>query len=223
MTIQENLRKLQQEIPSQVKLVAVSKTKSVKEIKEAYDSGQKVFGENKVQELVTKQMELPQDIEWHFIGHLQSNKVKQIASFVQYIHSIDSLKLLAEVNKEAQKYERLINCLLQFHIASEETKFGLDEEDARSLLNSTELSEMRNIRIIGVMGMATFCTDTETIRGEFRKLKQIFCSIKQEYFPDSSGFREISMGMSGDYRIAIEEGSTMVRIGSAVFGERTYS
>jgi pyridoxal phosphate enzyme (YggS family) len=221
MSIRENLQKLRREIPDGVKLVAVSKTKSVKEIMEAYDAGQKVFGENKVQELVNKQLVLPKDIEWHFIGHLQTNKVRQIVSFIHYIHSIDSLKLLVEINKEAQKNERVINCLLQFHIASEETKFGLDEGSVRPLLNSNEFPEMRNIRIAGVMGMATFCTETEIIRNEFRKLKKIFDSIKQEYFRNSQEFREISMGMSGDYKIAIEEGSTMVRIGTAVFGDRS--
>jgi len=220
MTIHENLQKLRQEIPDIVKLVAVSKTKSVAEILEAYKAGQTIFGENKVQELVAKQMLLPEDIEWHFIGHLQTNKVRQVASFINYIESIDSLKLLIEINKEAQKNNRMINCLLQFHIASEETKFGLDKESARCLLDSKEFSGMRNIRIKGVMGMATFCTDPEVIRTEFRMLKQYFTLLKQEYFMNSTEFRELSMGMSGDYRIAIEEGSTMVRIGTAIFGDR---
>ncbi len=223
MTIQENLRKLRQEIPDSVKLVAVSKTKPTNEIMDAYQAGQSVFGENKVQELVTKQIILPKDIEWHFIGHLQTNKVRQIASFIDYIESIDSLKLLIEVNEEAQKNNRMINCLLQFHIASEETKFGLDKESARCLLDSKEFSEMRNIRIAGVMGMATFCTDPEVVRTEFRMLRQYFTLLKQEYFINSPEFRELSMGMSGDYRIAIEEGSTMVRIGTAVFSDRMYN
>ena len=222
-TIQENLQKLRQEIPYGVKLVAVSKTKSVKEIMEAYDAGQIVFGENKVQELITKQMELPKDIEWHFIGHLQTNKVKQIASFVSVIESIDSMKLLEEVNKEARKQERVIDCLLQFHIAAEMTKFGLGQESAKALLESPEYREMKNIRITGVMGMATFCTEDETIRKEFRTLKNYFTSLKQTHFPDVTSFLEISMGMSGDYIIAVEEGSTMVRIGTAVFGERIHS
>ncbi len=223
MTIQENLWKLRQEIPDAVKLVAVSKTKTVTQIMEAYEAGQSIFGENKVQELITKHMLLPKDIEWHFIGHLQTNKVRQIASFINYIHSIDSLKLLIEINKEAQKNNRMINCLLQFHIASEELKFGLNKESARCLLDSKEFSEMRNIKITGVMGMATFCTDPELIRTEFRMLKLYFTLLKQEYFTNSPEFREFSMGMSGDYRIAIEEGSTMVRIGTAVFGDRMYN
>jgi PLP dependent protein len=223
MSIQENLWKLRQELPAHVKLVAVSKTKSVKDIMEAYDTGQKVFGENKVQELVAKQAELPKDIEWHFIGHLQTNKVRQIASFIDSIESIDSLKLLTEVNKEVMKNDRIIKCLLEIHIASEESKFGLDLESVRSLLGSHEILEMKNVRIAGLMGMATFCENDEIIRSEFRKLKQLFAALKQEYFMNSPDFREISMGMSGDYTIAIEEGSTMVRIGSAVFGERIYS
>lgn len=223
MTIQENLRKLRQEIPDDVKLVAVSKTRTITEIMAGYEAGQVIFGENKVQELITKQILLPKDIEWHFIGHLQTNKVRQIVTFIDCIESIDSLKLLIEVNKEAQKNNRTINCLLQFHIASEETKFGLDKGSARCILDSKEFSEMRNIRIAGVMGMATFCTDPEVVRMEFRMLKLYFTLLKQEYFMNSPEFREISMGMSGDYRIAIEEGSTMLRIGSAVFGERIYS
>jgi PLP dependent protein len=220
MSIRENLWKIRRELPAHVELVAVSKTKSVKEIMEAYKADQKVFGENKVQEMIIKQAELPIDIEWHFIGHLQTNKVRQIASFIDYIESVDSLKLLVEVNREAEKNERIITCLLEFHIASEDSKFGLDLESARSLLGSREFAEMKNVSIAGVMGMATFCEDEEIIRTEFRKLKQIFTFLKQEYFTNSTEFREISMGMSGDYPIAIEEGSTMVRIGSAVFGER---
>jgi PLP dependent protein len=220
MTILENLRKLRLEIPEGVKLVAVSKTKTVEEIMTAYHEGQFIFGENKVQELVNKQRVLPADIEWHFIGHLQTNKVRLIAPFIHCIESIDSLKLLAEVNNEAQKNKREVNCLLQFHIASEDTKFGLDMESARNLLDSAEFSEMRNVRITGVMGMATFCYDVELIRTEFRLLKQYFTLLKQEYFIDADVFREVSMGMSGDYRIAITEGSTMIRIGTAVFGDR---
>jgi PLP dependent protein len=219
MSIQDNILRLRQEIPDSVKLVAVSKTKSTGAILEAYKAGQTIFGENKVQELVEKQMLLPEDIEWHFIGHLQTNKVRQIASFIYCIESIDSLKLLIEVNKEAQKNNRVISCLLQFHIASEDTKYGLDGESAQLLLDSEEFSQMKNIRIHGVMGMATFCTHPEVIRTEFRMLKQYFELLRQNYFPDPD-FCEISMGMSGDYRIAIEEGSTLVRIGTAFFGDR---
>ena len=223
MTIQENLQRLRQEIPNDVKLVAVSKTKSIEEIREAYAAGQSVFGENKVQELITKQAELPKDIEWHFIGHLQTNKVRQIAPFIGCIESIDSLKVLAEVNKEALKNSRIINCLLEFHIATEESKSGLDYESAHSLLGSNDFSEMKNIRITGVMGMASFCDNEEIIRSEFRMLKQLFSTLMQEYFMNNPEFREVSMGMSGDYRIAIDEGSTIVRIGTAIFSERSYN
>jgi len=219
MSIRENLDRLREEIPDNVIIVAVSKTKSVTEILEAYKAGQAVFGENKVQELVEKQRLLPEDIEWHFIGHLQTNKVRQIAPFIQCIQSIDSLKLLSEVNREAARNDRIINCLLQFHVAAEDTKYGLDNDSVRLLLDSKEFREMKNVVITGVMGMATFCTYPEVIRAEFRMLKQYFLFLKQQYFPEPH-FCEISMGMSGDYRIAIEEGSTMVRIGTAFFGDR---
>ena len=220
MGISENVSFIKEHIPGHVKLVAVSKTKSVQEILEAYRAGQTVFGENKVQEITAKQPLLPKDLEWHFIGHLQTNKVKYIAPFVYMIHSIDSLKLLSEVNKQALKYDRIIDCLLQFHIATEETKFGLDFEEASQLLNSPEFSSLNNIRICGVMGMATFTKDEALIRKEFRNLKSIFDQLKNNFFHDQGFFKEISMGMSDDYKIAIEEGSTIVRIGSALFGER---
>lgn len=222
MEVKTNLTNFLSIIPENVKLVAVSKTKPVDLILEAYDAGQRIFGENKVQDLVQKQPLLPGDIQWHFIGHLQTNKVKQIAPFISLIHGIDSLKLLKEVNKQAEKVNRKIDCLLQFHIANEESKYGLSTEEADDILKGSEFSEMEHIRIIGVMGMATFTDDTAQIIGEFKKLKNIFEKLKKEYFSDYSYFNEISMGMSGDYKLAILEGSTMIRIGTAIFGERNY-
>jgi PLP dependent protein len=203
-----------------VKLVAVSKTKPNEAILEIYHSGHKIFGENRVQELVEKQAQLPKDIEWHFIGHLQSNKVKFIAPFVHLIHSIDSLKLLKEVNKQALKNDRTIDCLLQMHIAEEETKFGLDEKEAAELLASEDYQKMQNVRIVGLMGMATFTSDQNQVSLEFRNLSNTFKSLKSRFFKNEESFKEISMGMSGDYKIAVEEGSTMVRIGSLIFGAR---
>jgi len=223
MNIAENVQRILHELPDGVHLVAAAKTRTPDEILQAIQAGVNIIGENYVQEAEQAHQVIGDRVQWHFIGHLQTNKVRQVASFISYIESIDSLKLLLEVNKEAQKNNRMINCLLQFHIASEETKFGLNKESARCLLDSKEFSGMRNIRISGVMGMATFCDDPEVVRMEFRMLKLYFTLLKQEYFMNSPEFREISMGMSGDYRIAIEEGSTMVRIGSAVFGERIYS
>ena len=206
--------------PYNAKLVAVSKTKSEEEIMELYDQGQRIFGENRVQELVQKAGSLPKDIQWHEIGHLQTNKVKYIASFVDTIHAVDSLKILKEINKQAGKHNRVINCLLQFKIAREETKFGLDLESAENLLQAIEESPKPNVRITGVMGMATFTDDMEQVREEFKTLKSIFDRLKAEWFSEDSSFREISMGMSGDYTIALEEGSTMVRIGTLLFGAR---
>jgi pyridoxal phosphate enzyme (YggS family) len=200
--------------------VAVSKTKPVELLQEAYDSGQRVFGENRVMELVDKSNMLPTDIEWHMIGHLQRNKVKMIAAFVSLIHAVDSLRLLAEIDKEAKKNNRIIRVLLQFHIAQEETKYGLHLDEARELLTSDSYSSMQNIEIAGVMGMATFTEDEDRVRNEFKTLKNVFDSLKTEFFFTQDSFKEISMGMSGDYRIAIEEGSTMVRIGSSIFGSR---
>lgn len=202
------------------KLVAVSKTKPAWAILELYNKGQRAFGENKVQEMVAKYEQLPKDIEWHFIGHLQTNKVKYIAPFVQCIHSVDSLKLLNEINKQAKKNDRFIDCLMQFHIAEEESKFGLDQSEAAEILDAPELKELENIRITGVMGMATFTENMEQVRKEFKNLKSIFDHLKRAYFPDKEYFKEISMGMSGDYEIAVEEGSTMVRIGTLIFGIR---
>ncbi|PWL29571.1 MAG: YggS family pyridoxal phosphate-dependent enzyme [Fluviicola sp. XM-24bin1] len=218
--IKEALDKVREEIPEGVTLVAVSKTKPVASIQEAYNQGQRVFGENRVQELAEKYEQLPQDIEWHLIGHLQTNKVKYIASFVSMIHAVDSMKLLKEINKQAAKHDRVIDCLLQFHIAEEDTKFGMNFNEVKDLLESDEFIELRNINIAGLMGMATFTDNTEQIREEFRNLENYFQIIKSHYFKFNDGFQHISMGMSGDYPIAIEEGSTMVRVGSAIFGAR---
>ena len=222
MSIQQNIEDIKSKLPEHVKLVVVSKTKSNEEILEAYHSGHKIFGENKVQELVKKYEELPKDIEWHFIGHLQSNKVKYIVPFVHLIHSIDSFKLLKEVNKEAIKNKRVVPCLLQFYIASEETKSGFLLEKARQILNSAEFMLMKNIKISGVMGMATFTEDEKQITTEFKTLKSIFYTLKNEYFLDSENFCEISMGMSDDFPLALNEGSTIIRVGSKIFGERNY-
>jgi PLP dependent protein len=204
----------------QVGLIAVSKTHAPERIMELYALGQRVFGENKTQELAGKYEVLPKDIDWHMIGHLQRNKVKYIASFVRMIHSVDSLKLLEEINKQAQKHQRVIDCLLQFHIAREETKFGLDLQEAGDLLNDPVFPTLENIRICGVMGMASFSEDQQLVRSEFRALHQMFEALKSKYFEKQAWFKEISMGMSGDWEIAVEEGSTMVRIGSAIFGQR---
>lgn len=202
------------------RLVAVSKTKPVEQILDMYQQGQRIFGENRVQELVEKQAALPDDIEWHAIGHLQTNKVKYISPFVSLIHSVDSLKLLAEINKQAKRNERVIDCLLQIKIAAEDSKFGLSVKAAEALLDSDRYAQMENIRIVGVMGMATFTDDELQVRQEFKHLKRCFDSLKDKYFAQADSFREISMGMSGDYHIAQEEGSTMVRIGSLLFGAR---
>jgi PLP dependent protein len=219
-SIAERLLALRTEIPTDVQLIAVSKTKPVSAVQEAYQAGQRAFGENKVQELVDKYEQLPKDIQWHLIGHLQTNKVKYIAPFVHLIHAVDSLKLLQEIDRQAQRNDRVIPCLLQFHIANEDTKFGLDFSEAEELLQSREFIEMRNIQIAGLMGMATFTEDTDQIRDEFRNLNNYFHIIKSHYFKFNPEFRHLSMGMSGDYRIAIEEGSNMVRIGSTLFGSR---
>jgi len=217
MTIISNLRKIKDEIPADVEIIVVTKTKTIEDILPLYSAGQRNFGENKVQELIGKKPMLPQDIQWHFIGHLQSNKVKLIAPFVHLIQSIDSLKLLKEVNREGIRHKRIINCLLQFHIASEETKFGLDLSEAQEILDSDEYNSMTNISINGIMGMATFTKDKNLIRSEFRDLRTCFDILRNDYFSKQEDFREISMGMSSDYQIAIEEGSTMIRIGSAIF------
>ncbi len=222
MSIAENLNHIKATIPEKVTLVAVSKTHTAETLMEAYSTGQRVFGENKVQELCAKQLILPQDIEWHFIGHLQTNKVKFITPFISLIHSVDSLKLLAEINKEAIKNNRIISCLLEFYIASEESKFGLDLKEAEQLLDSPIFKTLDHICIAGVMGMASYTDDENIIRHEFRQLVSYFNQLKSKYFSTCADFKEISMGMSGDYQLAIKEGSTMVRIGSSIFGERSY-
>ena len=222
MSITQNLLSIKETLPEGVRLVAVSKTMSVEAIREAYQAGQRHFGENKVQELSAKQAELPADICWHLIGHLQTNKVKYIVPFIDYIESVDSLKLLREINKEAFKAKRTIKCMLQIHIAEEETKFGLNEEEVSELVQTVLSERLENVLICGLMGMATFTDDETQIRKEFKKLREIFDNLKSIYFTDKEHFRELSMGMSGDYQIAIEEGSTNVRIGSSIFGVRVY-
>jgi hypothetical protein len=201
-------------------LVAVSKTKPIEDLREAYEAGIRDFGENKVQEIQEKQPQLPEDARWHMIGHLQSNKVKYIAPFVHLIHGVDSFKLLQEINKQGKKINRIIPCLLQIHIAEEETKFGFDKAELEEMINSPEFKELAHVRVSGLMGMATFTKNVDQIRKEFRGLKQLFEELKSRNLPEFVELKEISMGMSGDYLIAQEEGSTMVRIGSAIFGSR---
>ena len=218
--IKEQLSKINEVIPPNVLLIAVSKTKPNEDLLEAYDAGQRHFGENKVQELCEKWNSLPKDIHWHIIGHLQTNKVKFIAEFIHLIHAVDSLKLLQEIDKQAKKHERIIPCLLQFHIAKEESKFGLNISEAEALLQTSIYATLTNIRIAGVMGMASFVDDERQITNEFNELAQIYTTLKNNYFKEVASFREISMGMSGDYPIAIKCGSTMIRVGSTIFGGR---
>jgi len=220
MNIKDNLLKIQSTIPNHVSLVAVSKTKPNEMIQDAYNNNQRHFGENKVQDLIDKYETLPKDIDWHFIGHLQTNKVKLIAPFIHLIHAVDSIKLLKEINKQAVNNERTIDILLQFHIADEDSKFGLKYEEAEILLDSPEFYNLKNIKVVGVMGMATFTDDENQIRTEFRTLQNYFEILKSGKFKFADYFTEISMGMSGDYQLAIEEGSTMVRVGSSIFGMR---
>ncbi|NOZ34067.1 MAG: YggS family pyridoxal phosphate-dependent enzyme [Chlorobi bacterium] len=220
MNIVENITKIKSELPERVKLVAVSKTKPNEDIMQAYNGGHKIFGENKVQDLVNKYETLPKDIEWHFIGHLQSNKVKYIVPFVSLIHAVDSLKLLKIINKEGGKINRKINCLLQMHIAEEETKFGLSFDEINKILDSEEYSQTEFVKITGLMGMATNTNDTAQIHKEFAYLKSCFEKTKVGYFKNDENFTNLSMGMSGDYKIAAEEGSTMIRVGSLIFGAR---
>lgn len=215
-----NIFHLKQQLPSTVKLITVSKTKPVTDILEAYNAGQRYFGENRVQELLDKKELLPADIEWHLIGHLQSNKIKYIVPFISMIQSIDSYKLLVSVNSEALKIGKVINCLLEIHIAEEDTKAGFSMQDLYENLQSDNVLLLKNVRICGVMGMATFTTDTDQIRKEFGYLRGCFDSLKSTYFKSSTFFKEISMGMSGDYESALKEGSTMLRIGSLIFGAR---
>lgn len=218
--IAEKLHQIQSILPENVCLIAVSKTKPVSAIQEAYNAGQRDFGENKVQELVEKQAQLPKDIRWHLIGHLQTNKVKYAAEFVHLIHAVDSLKLLIEIDKQAKKYGRIQKVLLQFFIAQEETKFGLDLTEASELLESSTYKALQNIEICGVMGMASFTNNEQQVQQEFEQLREIYHTLKQQYFAAQEAFSEISMGMSGDYPIAIKTGSTMIRVGSSIFGGR---
>lgn len=221
MSIADNLKQYKNEVESDgVKLIAVSKTQPIESILEAYNAGQRIFGENHVQEMVDKQTQLPADIEWHLIGHLQTNKVKYIASFVQLIHGVDSLKLLQEINKQAAKNKRVIDCLLQVYIADEDTKFGLGFDEVVELLRDEEYAALKNIRIVGLMAIATNTKNEKQIAIEFNELKVFFDGIKLSFFRKDAAFKEISTGMSADYKIAIEEGSTMVRIGSSIFGKR---
>jgi PLP dependent protein len=220
MSVRENLSAILQQLPASCKLIAVTKTQPIGKILEAYESGHRIFGENKVQELMSKCPDLPDDIEWHLIGHLQTNKVKYIAPFISLIHSVDSLKLLQEIDKQAAKVNRVISCLLQVHIAKEESKFGFSESELEDLFAAPSLATMKNVKVIGLMGMATFTENNDVVRNEFAYLKSIFERLKKEPRPRIIEMSELSMGMSGDYKIAVEEGSTMVRIGTAIFGER---
>lgn len=216
MNVAENLKKIKDSLPSHVSLVAVSKTKSESEIMAAYGAGQRIFGENKIQEMAAKWEALPKDIEWHMIGHVQRNKVKYMAGFVSLVHGVDSVRLLRELDKRAAQYDRVIDCLLQVHIARETTKFGFDRDELRNLFEDEALSQLQHVRIRGLMGMATFTEDMEQVRSEFRNLKSLY----DEFSNSREGMVILSMGMSGDYTIAVEEGSTMVRIGSSIFGLR---
>jgi len=218
--VKQNIADLKGSLPDGTRLVAISKTKPADMIQQAYDAGQRLFGENKALEMRDKHQVLPNDIEWHFVGHLQTNKIKYIVQYVTLIHSIDSLTLLQAVNKEAAKHERVVDCLLQFHIAQEETKFGLDRAECEELMN--HYGELSNVRIVGVMGMATKTDDMDQVRREFRNLHNIFDNLKANRFADNPEFKEISMGMSHDWQIAVEEGSTLVRLGSSIFGARDY-
>ncbi len=220
MFIKNNLHTIKSSLPENVTLVAVSKTKPISDLMEAYEAGQRIFGENKIQEMTDKWELMPKDIEWHMIGHVQTNKVKYMAPFVSLVHGVDSLKLLKEINKQAKKNERVINCLLQMHIAEEETKFGMDEQELQELLNSEEFIQMENVKVTGLMGMATFTDSKEQVKKEFTHLKTIFDNYADKTSTDNCKLSTLSMGMSGDYTLAIECGSTMVRIGSSIFGSR---
>jgi len=226
--IKQNLNNIKKDLPNRVTLVAVSKTKPLADIQEAYESGQRHFGENKVQEMAAKYEELPKDINWHMIGHLQRNKVKYMASFVHLIHGVDSLKLLKEINKQAKKHNRVIKCLLQARIAQEETKFGLPFTAINTLIESDEFTQLQNIKIVGLMGMASFTDDETQIREEFKSLAQFYKELKETFTPQTDlkltniELEVLSMGMSGDYQIAIKEGGNMIRVGSAIFGARNY-
>jgi PLP dependent protein len=224
MTItQTNLLQIRQQLPAHVTLVAVSKTKPIPQLMEAYEAGQRIFGENKALEVRDKHEAMPKDIQWHFIGHLQTNKIKYIAPFVSLIHSIDSFKLLLEIDKAAEKCDRTIPCLLQFYIAEEETKFGFDLDEVIQMINSPEFKALHHVEIAGVMGMATYTNDNNQIIKEFRHLNSIFHELKGKHFANHPNFKDISMGMTDDFDLAIGEGSTMVRVGSAIFGDRVYN
>ena len=223
MSIADNLKQVLAELPQGVRLVAVAKFHPNEAIEEAYQAGQRIFGESKVQEMTAKYESLPKDIEWHFIGHLQSNKIKYMIPYVAMIHGIDTYKLLAEVNKQAGKAGRTVNCLLQIHVAQEETKFGFSPEECREMLDAGEWKALAHVRICGLMGMASNTDNIEQINGEFRLLSSLFKEIKENWFADSDVFRELSMGMSHDYHEAIASGSTLVRVGSKIFGEREYN
>ncbi|RLJ64272.1 hypothetical protein CLV86_1388 [Lacinutrix venerupis] len=222
MSIQNNLNNIKQSLPEHVTLVAVSKTKPISDLMEAYNIGQRVFGENKIQEMVEKYKEMPKDIKWHMIGHVQRNKVKYMAEFVSLIHGVESFKLLKEINKQAKKHDRVIDCLLQIKIAEEDSKFGMTPQDASTILQSEDFSALKNIKITGVMGMATFTNNTLQIEKEFKLLKTVFDELKLLNSTNCK-LETISMGMSGDYNLAIECGSTMVRVGSSIFGSRNYN
>lgn len=219
MDISENIKKYRSELPDHVKLVAISKTKPKEDLMQAYRAGQRIFGENKIQEMTEKWEQLPEDIEWHMVGHVQRNKVKYMAPYVSLIHAVDSLKLLKEINKRARQNERTIKCLLQIKIAEEDSKFGISAEEAKEILKSEAYEKMEHVKVIGLMGMATFTDDEDQVRSEFKYLKSVFDQLRGE-FPELT---ELSMGMSGDYQIAVECGSTMVRIGSSIFGARNYN
>jgi PLP dependent protein len=219
MSIEQNLNKIISTLPQEVALVAVTKTKPLSDIMEAYNAGQRVFGENKIQEMVDKHEQLPKDIEWHMIGHVQRNKVKYMASFVSLIHGVDNFKLLKEINKQAQKHNRIIDCLFQIKIASEDSKFGMTPTEASDIIQSNEFSELNYIKIIGLMGMATFTDNKEQVKKEFQSLKNTFGELKS-YSTNNCQMNTISMGMSDDYHLAIDCGSTMIRVGSSIFGAR---
>jgi PLP dependent protein len=223
MSIKNRLSAFNGTLPKDCRLIAVSKTHPVEAIQEAYDAGHRKFGENKAQELVPKYEALPKDIEWHMIGHLQTNKVKYIAPFIHLIHSVDSFKLLEEINKQAKKVNRVIDCLLQVHIASEETKFGFSEDEVRELLSNSALKSLSHVKVEGLMGMATLTENKDQIKNEFKNLKNFFEGLKNRDLPDNIRMKELSMGMSSDYKEAIENGSTLIRVGTAIFGNRDYT
>ena len=222
MSIQTHLKSIKSRLPQQVTLVAVSKTKPVVDLMEAYNAGQRIFGENKIQEMTDKWEQMPKDIQWHMIGHVQRNKVKYMAEYVSLIHGVDSFKLLMEINKQAQKYNRVIDCLFQVKIAEEDSKFGLSQSDITTILNTEDFSELKHIKVVGLMGMATFTNDMQQVEREFKSLKSTFDYLK-DFQASNFKLETLSMGMSGDYKLAIECGSTMVRIGSSIFGSRNYT